>query len=491
MAEKFDIDADLVVVGFGGAGGAAALTAARKGARVVVIEKQPEDAHTPSTKMSAGLIMAVNDASAGTDYLVACAGGLVPPEPLRAFAERAAQLKDWLNGLSRNAAVTQVSVAEHPEFAGSESVVVYQFGNPKFKLDPDGFAGKAFFQLLSDAVAEAGAEIMWDASAKRLLRDESGRVTGVAVSTPNGMRHIRGRSGVVLATGGFGYDEAAKLSFLKASPMHFFGNPGNNGDGLRMAQQAGADLWHMGQMVGRGVGAFRHPNGSLFAQLLLLAPPGYVILDRDGRRFAREDAQAKLMHDFYYHLLVYDPHTARYPRIPCYWFFDERRRNAGPLAPTHFGAQAVGIYEWSPDNSKEIESGWIAKGDTIEEAAASAGHPDPAAAAASVADYNRCCAIGTADPFGRAAETMVALDKPPFYCVTLWPGGSNTTGGPRRDAGARVLDAMGDPIPGLFAAGELGQVSGSLYAADGANLGEALCFGQIAAETALSDVKFR
>lgn len=86
---------------------------------------------------------------------------------------------------------------------------------------------------------------------------------------------------------------------------------------------------------------------------------------------------------------------------------------------------------------------------------------------------------------------MIAIDEPPFYAVKLFPGGSNTTGGPKRNASAEVIDVFGEPIDGLYAAGELGQVSGLLYPADGANLGEALCYGQIAAESALSRLQRR
>ena len=99
--------------------------------------------------------------------------------------------------------------------------------------------------------------------------------------------------------------------------------------------------------------------------------------------------------------------------------------------------------------------------------------------------YNQQCAEGGVDAFGRPSETMVALSEPPFYCVPLWPGGSNTTGGPRRNEHAQILDPFDEPIAGLYAAGELGQPSGLLYPADGSNLSEALCFGQIAAEHAL------
>jgi succinate dehydrogenase/fumarate reductase flavoprotein subunit len=154
------------------------------------------------------------------------------------------------------------------------------------------------------------------------------------------------------------------------------------------------------------------------------------------------------------------------------------------LTLPHVGACGVGLYDWSTDNSREIEQGWIARGDSIREAARSAGVEDVEAAIATIKDYNQAC-LNKADTLGRPATTMIPLSKPPYYCVPLWPGGSNTTGGPRRDDQARVLDVFQQPIRGLFAAGELGQVSGLLYPADGANLCEAFCYGQIAAESAI------
>jgi len=144
----------------------------------------------------------------------------------------------------------------------------------------------------------------------------------------------------------------------------------------------------------------------------------------------------------------------------------------------------AGYYDWSPDNSREIEKGWIKKADSVAELAKLAGIEDPAALAETVARYNAGCAAGN-DEFGRPADTLVPLDSPPYYCVAMFPGGSNTCGGPRKDERARVLDAFGEPIPGLYAAGELGEAVGLLYPANGANLSESICFGRIAAADAL------
>ncbi len=372
--------------------------------------------------------------------------------------------------------------AEHPEFPGADTIVALQPGGVGERLAAAGGGGPALFAGLDAAAQRRGVDVRWGEPARRLLTDDMGRVVGVA--TDSGMIHAT--RGVLLCCGGYEYDEALKRDTLRTYPVHFYGHPGNTGDGVHMAQAVGASLWHMNQMVGRAIGHF-DLDGTALNVLISIGPPGYVITDRFGRRFANEESQALLRHDFYYDLLLYDPTRNLRPRVPCYWFFDESRRLAGPLTLTHIGAPAVGMYGWSEDNSLEVERGWIARGDTIEQAAQNAGVDDPGAAAASVANYNAQCEARRPDEFGRSADTMIPIRTPPFYCVPLWPGGSNTTGGPRRNEFGQVLDPFDEPIPGLYAAGELGQASGLLYPADGSNLSEALCFGQIAVEHALAD----
>ena len=476
---------DVIVIGFGGAGAAAALRAHELGSSVVIVEKQPRRRHTPSTRMSGGLVMAVNDVVAATEYLDRCAGAMTPRDVSAAWAHRAGDLLAWLTehtGLTFD----KVNGAEHPEFEGADSIGVYQSGGATFRLDPRAGGGVMLFDALAAAVERAGIPVVYDAPVRRLVTD-AGRVTGVEIGTSSGTETIGARHGVVLACGGFEYDDQLKLNHLRAWPVHFYGNPGNTGDGVKMAQQVGADMWHMNQMIGRAIGHF--PLGDEWLNFIIaIDPPGYVITDKHGERYANEKMQAQLLHGFYYEMLHFDSEKAEYPRVPSYWFFDETRRLAGPLTLSHIGAVRVGLYDWSADNSREIERGWIGRGSSIEEAARAAGMPNPEAAAATVARYNEVCRTG-ADWQGRPADTMIALTNPPHYCVPLYPGGSNTSGGPRRDAGGRVLNPWGEAIPGLYAAGELGQVLGMLYPADGANLSDAFCFGQLAAETALGDAR--
>lgn len=503
-------DADLVVVGYGAAGAATALTAAAAGASVVILEKQPRDGHTCSTRMSGGFIFGVNDVDRAAAYMDVCAGGMIPSEVNRAWAEKALTVVEWHDAFAMDLQLRRVVGGEQP-FEGADAIDVYQQGlladgrnleemmrdyGEVDMTDPHVWAaggsdtavpvfryGFEYFEALSTAVAkQPRIQIRWGSPARSLIQADDGRVTGVEYGADRAS--VSARCGVVLTCGGYEFDESLKLNYLRAYPIHFYGNPGNTGDGIRMAQKVGADLWHMNQMIGRAIGHFELPDGTALNFPIHLAPAPYLITDKHGLRIADEYPQAMLEHSFYYHLLHYDADARDYPRIPCYWFFDDTRLSAGPLSPPAAGVQRVGLYDWSADNSREIERGWIATGASIEEAARNAGITDPQAAAATVAEFNACCEAGE-DPYGRPADTLLPLTGPRYYCVALYPGGSNTAGGPRRNERAEIVDAFGDPIPGLYGAGELGQAYGLLYPAGGGNLSDANCFGRIAAQSAL------
>lgn len=498
MNVEWDDEADIVVVGFGGAGSAAAITAADNGASVLLLEKQAADAHTPSTLLSGGRVMGVNDADKAEIYLDHCASGLVPREVSRAWAQRALHMNQWLKSIGID--YTVIGGAEQTDIEGYDSIEVFgeglrrEWDDAEFvvgEADPKIQGGVRLFKALKASVeARPAIRVMWEAPASRLVRDETGRIVGVDVTTPEGPRRIGARKGVVLTCGGYEFDEELKLNYLRAPGISFYGNPGNTGDGVRMAQAVGADLWHMNHMIGRAMGHFPTGDGEFVNLLLLVAPPGYlttagyVLTDKHGRRFTNEFPQAMASHGFYHHLIGYDPETHDYPRIPCYWFFDQKRMTSGPLPVVSAGAVLVGTVDWSKDNRAEVERGWIKEADTIEEAARLAGVSDPAAAAREVEAYNEACATGV-DAFGRPVESLVPLDEGPFYCVAMYPGGSNTTGGPRRNERAEVVNPFGEPIPGLYAAGELGQASGALCPSNGCNLSEAFVFGMIAVESAL------
>ena len=121
---EWDDGADLVVIGFGAAGACTAIAAADAGATVLLLEKQPVEWHTPSTRASGGMITAVDDVDKALPYFDRCAGGMVPLEVSRAWVERAADVIDWVEqtiGLK----MTRATGAEHPDWDGSEAVAAY------------------------------------------------------------------------------------------------------------------------------------------------------------------------------------------------------------------------------------------------------------------------------------------------------------------------------------------------------------------------------
>jgi len=243
-------EADIVVVGFGGAGAATAIAAADHGASVIVLEKQPADRHTPSTYMSGGIVMAVNDVERAAGYMDRCSGGMIPPAVSRAWAVMAADLVGWLDRIGADLALVKVGEGENTQFEGADAVEAWTQSRPPddeitvrdLSAPPTtgalasgmntGEAGRRtgaeYFDSLRRVVgSREGVRVLYGHPAHRLIQDETGRVTGVRVV---GGSEVRARRGVVLTCGGYEWNDEIKINALKASPMYFYGNPGNTGD---------------------------------------------------------------------------------------------------------------------------------------------------------------------------------------------------------------------------------------------------------------------
>lgn len=285
-----------------------------------------------------------------------------------------------------------------------------------------------------------------------LLTDGARRVTGVVVQSDNGPQQIWVQRAVVLTCGGFAYSQALKREHLPASAVGALGSPGNTGDGLRMAQKVGAALWHLGEEAS-ALGIVVEGFDAGFAVNLLR--PGFIYVDRMGHRFVDEvrveaHTAARLTAN-------YDPATFGYPRVPCFAVFDEDNITNGPIGISMFSYNVVKLgYQWSQDNSIEIDRGWIVQADTLVELAKTLGI-SAQALTRTVQEYNDGCQAGHDVNFGRCSESLKPL-QPPYYALRLVPLLYNTQGGPCRDSCARVLDIDGQPIPGLYAAGELGSI---------------------------------
>jgi succinate dehydrogenase/fumarate reductase flavoprotein subunit len=328
--------------------------------------------------------------------------------------------------------------------------------------------GIGLWRLLEHAVAARGIPVRLDSRVTELLSDTAGRVTGATVRRGNASETIHAHAGVILTSGGFEADAELRDTYLPL-PLVSVGHPGNTGDTLRLAQQVGASLWHMSAFFGWL--AFLHPDHPAGFTLDVHAP-SFICVDGDGLRFADETGWE--VHDRVRALTAYLPRNANRPRMPGWIIFDERARHAGPL---HGIVGSPNNYSWSPDNSVEIDAGWIRSGASTAELAAATGL-DPSRLKQTLGDYAGAVTKRTDSDFGRAPTTLAPL-LPPLYAVPMTPGVATASGGPRHDAQARVLRPGGEPVDGLYCAGAAGSIWGHLTE-HGGGLTDAIVFGRIA-----------
>ena len=486
---------DVIVIGFGFAGGIAAIEAHDSGASVLILEKQPDPGGI--SVCSAGGIRTTADAAAALRYLIATNAGTTPQPVLAALADGMARMPAYVAKLGERLNATvghRPSPANYP-FPGYDSFgFVYVDGIPGF--DPQrefptvrgAPAGALMFKLVLENVrARGGITVRLNAPVDDILREE-GEISGVMM----GGRKVSARRAVILACGGFEGSPEHQRQYWSLKPVLSAAVRSNTGDGLRMAQMVGAGLWHLWHF--HGSYGFRHPDPSYpFGIRTKRLPdwvPGqglrddvtmsWILLDRNGRRFANEydpymqDTGSRALETF-------DPVTQTYPRIPAVMLLDAAGRERYPLsAPTWHDADVATRFGNATPRGLDEQIFFVAP--SLDEIADKFGLPRDTLSA-SVAAWNEACDAGADPAFGRPAGSMVPLREPPFSAAHVWPVVSNTQGGPVHDAEQRVLDARGEPIPRLFEAGEVGSVFGHLYMSGG-NIAECFVGGGIAGRAA-------
>ncbi|MBI2908926.1 MAG: FAD-binding protein [Chloroflexi bacterium] len=496
---SWDKTAEVVVIGYGGAGAVAAITAAENGADVLILEKQVQDNHHTNTGWSGSMFINPSDAQSGLDYVSALCrviggkGQSWTDRPvIRAWAEYAATGGRWIKDRGGDIFPNDAP-GEHPQLPGGAHLPKYRFRG----------MGLGMMRFLDSQVKARKVSLLYGTRANHLLMSSRGRVVGVEAETQeNGQTRkvrIRASKAVVLAPGGFEYDEEMKINYLRVYPAYFTGPTALTGDGVRMAQEIGAKLWHMNCVSARlvlkypelrecfavdylGKAQMRKAPGKTEEDIPVLS--GYIIVDRDGNRFTSENVKS---HCVYYELPMFDTHRLIFPRVPSYFVFDRKRIENGPLPSVTSGAAGpVRIYRWSPDNSVELAKGWIKSGGSIRELARRIGVPADSLER-TVRTFNKYCQKGDDPDFNRKTKELIPLENPPYFATELWPGGPNTQGGPERNSKGQILNIAGNPIPGLYGCGELGSIYGMLYPGGGGNITECVAFGRIVGENAAAE----
>jgi 3-oxosteroid 1-dehydrogenase len=532
-------EVDIVIIGAGAAGLTAALAAHESGASVAIIEKGEQLGGTAAISggivwiadnpqmQAAGVADSVEDALA---YFRSLNHGEMDDDVLQAFAregpvalrflEEADAIKlsilpgypdyyldrpgaraeggraldnelfdfrslgDWAQNVFSDGVIQRMMLRETP-LGGASGYVDPAEMQRRAELDLRGF-GQALVGRLLKACLDRGIKPRLGCKGHR-LQIVDGRVTGVDFDHQGDRAAINARRGVILATGGFEWDDALKATFLRGPLTTPASPPGNTGDGLKMAMAAGAGL---GNMTSAWWAPTLAPEGSTWADgqqraapvLIERTLPHTIMVNRSGRRFCNEannySSLAGAFHSF-------DPATYGYPNLPAYLIFDDQYRQRYPIGTVMPGAPL-------PD--------WIKRADTLDALAQSIS-VDPAQLGETVASFNTHARNGEDPQFGRgtgvydrfygdrsragAAATLGALEVAPFYAVELKSGALGTNGGARTNAAAQILDVAGEPIPGLYGAGNvIACPTGSVYAGAGGTLGPALTFGFIAGRSA-------
>lgn len=539
MSEDFtwDREADVVVLGSGGAAMTAAIAAHDFGAEhVVILEKTGMVGGT--TAMSGGMLWIPNNhhqieagiAESDEDivaYLDALAPEALDPETLGAFMERGPEM---IRYFAEKTPVRFHTFTDFPDYQpympgakadggrslDNEAFSFERLGKWASRVNPSKMAyplrgslmeaitgaldeaalaereagdyrglGQALAGSLFMAVIDRDIPVEFEKRARKLIKQD-GRVIGVIAEDAQGRDYrVRARRGVVIATGGFEWNEMLVKTFLRGPLTGPVSVPENEGDGLLMAMEAGAQLGNMQHAFWmQSVLEFKPQHRAAKPNYLLgsdeRARPGAILVNRAGKRFVNEaanyNALGKALHAF-------DAGTHSYANLPYWLIIDQRYRDKYPAFTATPGA---------PTPSYMIEAA------TLGELAEKAGI-DAAGLTATVARFNDMVIRGHDDDFNRGDNTydnfymwgdmdfdpphrtLGLIERGPFYAVKMEAGALGTAGGPKTNADAQVLDWSGAPIEGLYAAGNaMAAVLGEAYGGAGGTLGPGMTFGFIA-----------
>ena len=484
-------DVDVVICGYGCAGASAAIEAydTDPSARLLIIEKAPQEYAGGNCRVSGQSLLISKNKTALKDYQRAMStANPIPEDILDDWAERMVNLEPWIQKIARDANAEFLrgtgfterdAVLEFPEMGAREAVAYTSTILPI----PSGV-----WLALKANVEKRGVPIWFDAPLVDLIQDpDTLEVFGVWVEKDGVRKAIRARKAVILSVGGYESDPEMQKNYYGLSDVCPLGTPYNTGDGVRILQKAGAEMWHLrnqGQSGGIWPGIKRPDDETSFLRNFLLPAFSWIDVDSTGRRFYGETNELQLTH--YKHKkhgrwVDVPLNTAH----PVHMIFDETTRQAGKIVlEVMTWSAVVKKYPWSEDNSDEVASGLIKKADSIEAIAELIGL-SPEILSAEVAAYNAACTAGEDAEHGRNPETLMPIAQGPFYSVQLTPAIVCTGGGARRDMDGRVYDHKGSAIPRLFEAGELGSIFSDLYQ-NGSYLTEAMITGRGAARAALA-----
>jgi 3-oxo-5alpha-steroid 4-dehydrogenase len=462
---RYAEECQVLVVGLGAAGAAAAIEAAGAGADVVALERASAGGGTSA--MSGGVLYLgggtplqkecgfEDSAEEMFKYLMASCGPRPDEAKIEAYCRGSVDHYHWLvaQGVPFKAVFYPHYSGEPPTddglvYSGSEEAWPYAGvarPAPRGHVPQiPGQAGGLLMQKLLGALGASRARVAGDTRCAALVREDDGRIAGAIVRSGGAERAIRARGGVVLATGGFINDERMLRLHapLLARCKFRVGAEGDDGSGIRMGMAAG------GAALNLGMGSISLP----------VTPPKAILkgilVNGSGQRFVNEDVYFGRLGE---QALVHQDGRA-------FWILDD--------------ATFV-----RPDVPRKI----AAVADTLADLERELGMPD-GALEATVAVYNRHAARGEDALFHKQPKWLTPLATPPFAALDCSAETSLyaafTLGGLHTDVDGRVLTGDGTAIPGLFAAGRATACLAAPGYASGLSLGDGTFFGRRAGRMA-------
>ncbi|OPY07446.1 MAG: Urocanate reductase precursor [Syntrophus sp. PtaB.Bin001] len=459
LPQKWDETWDVVIIGSGFAGLAAAAEAAGGGAKVIILDKMPtyggnsiinggeynswDDEFHLRQKLNLGddsPELHKSDTLKGGDFYGS-------PELVDVLVNGATPALNWMideggtklrNILNRTGGHT--AYRTHTCVEG---------------------VGRGYTEALKKIAEKRGAKIRLNTKLTWIWRkdaDPQSPVEGVEVMTGNKTRNIRIAKALVMASGGFSRDKKMRREFNPGilDEYNCTNHPGATGETIRMAQAIGADSLHLAFIQ---LYPFAEPeSGILDAPAVYpFRGPGYgiVYVNKLGKRFVNEMERRD----------VVSMAQIRTKMKPTYSIFNEA------MIPKMGTKEEV---------EKGIAKGRFVKADTLAELAGKLGMPAKDLEE-TISNHNRYMAEGKDPEFGRQfTKVMIPMTQGPFYAIAQWPAVHHTMGGIRINKNAQVIDIWGNVIPRLYAAGEF---TGGIHGANrlGGNAApDAVVFGRVA-----------
>lgn len=493
-AEDSTVDADVVVVGAGGAGMTAAITAAGEGKSVVILESQSMvggNSVRATGGMNAGKTVYQDEnefgESAGVEKTLKTAAekyadnetitalaktvseqwaayqanptgyfdsvelmeldtmiggkGINDPELVETLCENSADAIDWLD----EHGITLHNVSS---FGGASVKRIHRPVNAEGKTVS---VGSYMIPLLQENCEKAGVKMMLDTTATEILTDANGAAVGVKATGASGETVTVNAKAVVLATGGFGANLDMVVKYKPELKGFMTTNaPGIQGQGIEMAQAIGAATVDMDQIQ-------IHPTVEANTAALItegLRGDGAILINEEGKRFIDEVGTRDVV-------------------------------SAAEIAQT--GSYSWLVVDQAMADASSVIQGYIKKGYTVtgstyEELGKAMG-VDAAAFAETMEKWNGYVEAKNDPDFGRTSFAN-PLNTAPYYAVKVTAGVHHTMGGLKINANTEVLNEKGEVIPGLFAAGE---VTGGVHGANrlgGNAVADFTVFGRIAGAAA-------